>query len=59
MQTKPPPPVFVIAVEIMQKNQIFQCLASWFAPLIFQPCCGTNLAEISLANLKWQAKEIF
>ena len=52
MQFATPPPVFVEAVEIIQKNQIFQCFAPWFALWIFQPCCGTDLREISLVNLK-------
>ena len=26
---------------------MFQCFVSWFALLIFQPCCGTDLREIS------------
>ena len=37
-QTVPPTPILVKVVEIIQKNNIFQCFARWFALLIFQHC---------------------
>ena len=37
-QPVPPSPVFVKVVEIIQKNQILQFFALWFALLIFQSC---------------------
>ena len=50
-QPTPPRPVFVKVVEIIQNNQIFQCFVPW-SPLIFQPCCATDLRETSLVSLK-------
>ena len=51
--TCPPLPAFVkVVLEIIQKNQIFQCFAPWRALLIFQPCCGTDFREILHDKLK-------
>ena len=46
------PPFFVKVVEIIKKTQIFQCFTQWYALLVFQTCCGTDLRETSHVNLK-------
>ena len=58
-QPAPSPPLFVNVFEIIEKKQIFPCFALWFALLIFQPCCNTDLREISLVILKNHPKSQF
>ena len=51
-QLAAPTLVLVKVVEVIKKSDFPLFFSTWFALLIFQPCCGTDLREISIASSK-------